>query len=322
MQRPGQASAERAAEKAALEDFVQTRREAVFIVNTRSRRGQRAYAHVKQLLQARGVTLAAAYPVRDPSRLPEVTRQAIAQGHRFIILGGGDGTISSVAGAFAYQDVVFGLIPLGTANSFARSLGVPLDPEGAVDLLLTGKVVDVDLGRIDGDYFANAAAIGLAASIARSIPHGVKKWLGRVGYLLAAGVLLTRLKPFRCVITTEDGKRLEFDEALEVRIANGPYKGGLLIAQEASLESRDLTVHVVKGRSPTLLARVWGTLAMGRRPSTEELASFQRRTFTIETDPPQYVSIDGEAVTRTPVRVSVAGNALRIIAPRARDDLN
>ncbi|HEY8580859.1 MAG TPA: hypothetical protein VIL72_13300, partial [Beijerinckiaceae bacterium] len=164
--------------------------------------------------------------------------------------------------------------------------------------------------------------IGLAAGIARSIPHGLKKVLGRAGYLLAAGFLLARLKPFRCVITTPDGQRFEFPETLEVRIANGPYKGGLLVAQEASLESRDLTLHVVKGHSPTLLARVWATLAMGKRPEEGVLESMRFRAFRIETDPPQYVSIDGEAVTRTPVQVDVAENALRVIVPRTRDDLN
>jgi YegS/Rv2252/BmrU family lipid kinase len=263
----------------------------------------------------------AAHPVRDPTRLPEVVADAIARGHPFIIVGGGDGTVSSVVDAFAYKKVVFGLLPLGTANSFARTLGIPLDLEGAVDVLAKGKVVDIDLGQINDDYFANAAAIGVPAAIARNMPHGLKKALGRAGYLIVAGALLSRFQPFRCTVTLNSAEVRAFDAALEVRIANGPYKGGVLAAAEASVESRDLVIHVVKGRSKGTLAKVWAQIGMGIRPGPEVLENLRADAFTIDPDPRQYVSIDGEAVTQTPIRVGVAREALRIMAPQDREDL-
>lgn len=307
--------------KSQLEAEIKSDRRATLIVNTRARRGQRAYAEARRRLAEKGFLIEADFPVRDPARMPEIVAMSIAQGRRFIIVGGGDGTISSVADAFAGRDVVFGLLPLGTANSFARTLGIPLNLAGAIDVLADGKVVDVDLGRVDGDYFANAVAIGLAAGIARSVPHGLKKAFGRAGYLIAAAALLPRFQPFRCTITPAGGAPRRFEDTLEVRVANGPYKGGVLVAREASLESRRLMVHVVKGRSTATLAKVWWRLSRGRTPDPAEMESFSAEAFAIETEPRQYVSIDGEAVTRTPVRVDVVGDALMVMAPRNRTDL-
>ena len=174
----------------------------MLVVNTRSRRGRDLYADAKRLLTRNGLHIEAAYPVRDPVRLPEIVQGAIAQGHRLILVGGGDGTISSVVDYFAYRDAVLGILPLGTANSFARALGIPLDLEGAAEILTGGgKVADVDLGRINDDYFANTAAIGLPALVGRNLPHSVKRYLGKAGYILTGAVLFARHKPFRAVLT-------------------------------------------------------------------------------------------------------------------------
>src|SRR3546814_5540285 len=95
------------------------------------------------------------------------------------------------------RDCVFALLPLGTANSFARTLGIPLDLDGAIRTIATGRRRRIDLGMIDGDYFANAAAIGLSPMIGDSVPHKLKKYLGRVGYLVWAIRCFFRFSPFR-----------------------------------------------------------------------------------------------------------------------------
>ena len=113
--------------------------------------------------------------IRNAKRLHEIVQEEIAKGRKFIILGGGDGTISSVVDHFAYTSVVFDVLPLGTANSFARTLGVPLDLTGAIDVLVNGKVANIDLGKINEDYFANGSSIGMPAIVGRATPHGLKK---------------------------------------------------------------------------------------------------------------------------------------------------
>ena len=177
---------DRRPEAAALEQEIRQCRRAVLVVNTRSRHGARAYSEAKRLLAEGGITLDAAYPVRNAERLQAIVREEIAKGRKFIILGGGDGTISSVVDHFAYASVVFGVLPLGTANSFARTLGIPLDLAGAIDVLVNGKVANIDLAKINEDYFANGSSIGMPAIVGRATPHSLKKWLGRGAYGLVA----------------------------------------------------------------------------------------------------------------------------------------
>ena len=121
---------DRRLEKAGLEQDIKESRRAVLVVNTRSRHGARAYSDAEGLLAEAGITLDAAYPVRDAERLPGIVREEIAKGRKFIIIGGGDGSISSVVDHFAYASVVFGLLPLGTANSFCPHARCSARPEG------------------------------------------------------------------------------------------------------------------------------------------------------------------------------------------------
>ncbi|MGZ8272411.1 MAG: diacylglycerol/lipid kinase family protein [Burkholderiaceae bacterium] len=306
--------------KRALEAAIGAERRAVLVVNTRSRRSHRLYRDARRLLLERGMVLDADHAVREPARVLEIVRDAVAHGHRLIIVAGGDGTISSVVGMFAYRDSVLAILPLGTANSFARAVGIPLALEGAVDVATSGKVADVDLGCINDNYFANAAAIGLPASIARHMPAGIKRWFGRVGYLFVAIARLGRHRPFHCSIA-RDGETVSFD-ALEVRIANGEYQGGVRVADEASVESHDLVIQSIRGSSATAIARFWLRAVLGLKNETADVEVIRARDFTLKTSPPQDVSIDGEPVTRTPIHARVARQALLLRVARDHTEIH
>lgn len=300
--------------KRAMERALAAKRSAVLVVNTRSRRGRRLFGEARGLLAARGIDLAAAYAVRNPARIPQIVADAVERGQRLVIVGGGDGTISSVVGCFAYRETVLAILPLGTANSFARAVGVPLDLAQAVEVAASGKVADVDLGQLNGSYFANAAAIGLPASIARSMPAALKRWFGRMGYLLVASARLLEHRSFRCALASDAGNSTF--EALEVRVANGEYQGGVRVADEASVESRDLVVQYIKGSSRASIVRFWWKAALGMRGRQDEVEVLRANEFTLECLPGQYVSIDGEPVTRTPIRARIARQALLLRVAR------
>lgn len=307
--------AERTRQKAVLRALIATGRSAVLVVNTRSRRGQRLYVEARRLLIEKGIILAAEHAVSNPALLPGIVQDAIAQGHRFIIIGAGDGTISSVVDYFAYKEVVLGVLPLGTANSFARTLNLPLDLPGAVDVLVGGRVADVDLGKINGDYFANGAAIGLPAVVGREVPHLVKKLLGRLGYLIVGAVQFLRFEPFLCFVT-HDGDKTSL-HASEIRIANGRYQGGVLVAPDASLESRTIEIQILTGRSKWVVAGAWLRILLGLPRHNRDCTILRAQDVLIDTAPSQHVSIDGEIVAKTPIRVSVAQEALLLMVPRS-----
>ena len=289
-------------------------RSAVLIVNAKSRKGRALFRRARAKLVDAGVKLSAAHVIRNPKLLPAKVGEAVKGGAPMVIVGGGDGSLSCSVDMLVGHDVVFALLPLGTANSFARSLGIPLDLDGAIDVIARGQRRRVDLGMIDHDYFANCAAIGLSPLIAETIPHGLKRWLGRPGYIAWALFRLSRFKPFR--LTVGEGTAAETIDALEVRIANGAYHGGSEVVDDAEVDSGEIIVQAVIGRSQWQLAWSWLLTVLrlpARRQTTRE---FHGRLLRVATDPPLPISIDGEVLAHTPVVAKVARAVIEVAAPR------
>ena len=136
------------------------------------------------------------HPVTDPRRLPQALAAAVDSGADLIVVGGGDGTLSEAAHQLAHRDVCLGVLPLGTTNNFARSLGLPLHLPAALRILTEGKVADVDLGHVAGRHFANLTSLGLSVQVAEHVPHLLKRIVGRAAYPLTALALLPRHRPF------------------------------------------------------------------------------------------------------------------------------
>lgn len=294
-------------------------RRVVLIVNARSRRGQRQFDTAVRLLGESGFLITAAHAVTDPARLGDIAQAAAEQTDHLVVVGGGDGTISKVAGIVAARAEaarpLLGLLPLGTANSFAKALGLPLELDRAVDVLRDGIATDIDLGRLDERWFANAVAIGLPADIARGSAHLAKRWAGRAAYLMVAAGRLARHRPFRCTVTHDGG--ISVFDALDLRVANGGWQGGVMVAPEADVTTGDLLIRVIQGPSRRSLLRTWWRAMRGLPPAPGDVAMLRTRAATIETDRPRPVSVDGEVVAETPVRVAVAPRALRILLPGA-----
>jgi YegS/Rv2252/BmrU family lipid kinase len=293
--------------------------EAALVVNTQSRRGQKLYAPAKQELSRLGINLTEAYPVRDASRITAVVDEAISKGFRFIIVGGGDGTISSIMSSFATRDVCLGLLPMGTANNFARANGIPLDLKAAAEVIASGRIARVDLGQVDGKYFTNAVSIGLTSAIHRGSPDRIKRMLGRIGYLLIAGQRFVQHQAFRCDLRIDD--RAIQVEALDVRIANGPFQGGMRILDEASVVSGDLIVRIIKGPTKWAIGRTWRNAILGKKDDPASVLVLRGHEIEISTTPAQYVSVDGEVLAQTPAQVSVIPGALQVIVPRPEQDV-
>jgi YegS/Rv2252/BmrU family lipid kinase len=289
-------------------------KQAVVVVNVHSRRGEQAFEEACGKLELAGVEAIEQHPVDDPDQMRPIIREAIAKGAPMIIVGGGDGSLSTTVDDFLGTETVFAVLPLGTANSFARTLGVPLDLDGAIDVIAHGRKKRIDLGAIDGDYFANAAAMGMSPLIAETVPHKLKKYLGMVGYLLWAIVVAIRFRPFRLYV--REGDKLDKVWATEVRIANGTHHGGVELVESAELDSGEIVVQAVTGRSILGLAWSWFATLFKLRARSQTVTEFHGREFRIETRPRQRISIDGELSARTPVTVNVARGAIWVAAPR------
>ena len=288
-------------------------REAVLIVNVHSRRGEALFKDAKAMLEEAGLRLIAAHAVKEPERLQETVRGAVADGAPMVIVGGGDGSLSGTVDELVGKDCVFGVLPLGTANSFARTLGIPLDLEGAVAVISGGRRRRIDLGMIDRDYFVNAASLGLSPRIGETVPHKLKRHLGRVGYLLWAIKCSIGFRAFR--LTLDDGVKRRNMWATEVRILNGPYHGGVELSDQADVDTGDIVIQAVVGRSHARLAWDWYAKFFKLRDRDAQTEEFRGKAFRIETRPPQRISIDGEVLASTPVTVQVAAGAVEVAVP-------
>ncbi len=306
--------------KQELKKIIAKEKSAVLIVNTYSRRGERLFFRAVDELTKQGINITASYPVRHPDRLPAIMKEAIRRAGSLVIVGGGDGTLSSVVDYFAYQDVVLGILPLGTGNSFARTLGIPLTLEGAVEVIANGQVADIDLGKIDNDYFANMAAIGFSADVAHSVSNKLKKFLGPLAYLVAAVGQFFRHRSFACTFQTA-GQEHNI-KTHQVLIANGSFTGKTLLTPAVSPDNRSLIVFSMDMLNRWQMLNLWIAFLLGKYTAFAGAKYFTTREIRIAADPPQHIDVDGEKTTQTPVTVSLAPEALKVMVPQTFQDVD
>jgi diacylglycerol kinase family enzyme len=172
--------------------------------------------------------------------------------------------------------------------------------------------------RIDDSCFVNSATIGVPARIAEDIPPGLKRWFGRLGYLGYGIYKFLTMQSFQARISI-DGRADSVDRVMEVRIGNGPFVGGLRVIDGADPESRDVIIHLVRGRYRAALAGVWASNLAGWKPAKGRVKEVRATAFTLSCSPEQPISVDGETGMRTPIKVTVEPGALHLVVPRGSD---
>lgn len=231
---------------------------------------------------------------------------------------GGDGTAMEVVGALAGSGRRMGILPGGTGNLIARTLGIPLDVRRAVTALIAGAEAHVDLGLLaDGRRFAFAAGVGVDADMIAHTPHRWKRRIGVLAYVVTAGRRVLRPDTFR-VRATVDGW-LHEREASSVMVANfGAVLDDLITLGPGIREDDGLLDLCIF--SP---ANAWQSVStiwrMARRDfrSAPYLLWVQGREFHIETDPPRVAQADGELLGMSPLTVTVEPRAARLLVPLA-----
>lgn len=292
-------------------------KQAILIVNAMSRRGADAFEEAKAKIEAAGVELIDAVAVTEPEKMDKTVIDAIKRAP-MVIVGGGDGSLSSNVDHFVGTNTVFAIVPLGTANSFSKTLGMEGDLDNAVEAIANGRRRRIDLGVIDGDYFVNAAALGLSPLIADTVPHNLKRYLGMVGYLIWAVRCAFRFRPFRMRVTTDDGT-VHKTWATEARIANGTHHGGVELVEDQTLDSGEIVIQAVTGKTVWGLAWSWFATLFKLRQRKQTTTEWRGQKLQLETRPRQKISIDGEIAAKTPVTVEIADTCIEIAAPREAD---
>jgi YegS/Rv2252/BmrU family lipid kinase len=298
--------------KADLQAAIRQHRRAVLVVNTRSRRGAHMYRAAGRQLEAAGFDLLGSFAASRPGQLETSLAAALDLAPDLLIAGGGDGTVSLAARHLAHRDIALGIVPSGTTNNFARTLGIPLTVAGAVGALTRGKVADVDLGHVNGTYFANLVSVGLSGHVAATVRHDLKRLLGRAAYPLTALARLPRHRPFRAAITA--GHQTRTFTTHQLNVANGSFHAGRPITGDASADDRLLLAYRLGGPGrPALIGATVRHALAGARRTQAEPAFLAATDVWLHTDPPLPLDIDGEISGQTPARITLAPNALRVM---------
>lgn len=293
---------------------------AALVVNASSRTGNAAYERARERLTDLGLPLAECYPVTDPTRLTEVVEHVAADGCDLVIVGGGDGTLSTAVDPLLQHGAVLGVLPLGTANDLARTLQLPTDVDAACEAIANGKVVDIDLGRVGDNYFVNLASIGLSVGVSRMLTPGLKRRLGPLAYSVATLRAYRAHEPFSASLEFPDGdhepRRLE--GLLQLAVGNGRhYGGGNTVSPTAGIDDHLLDLYAVRAgrfRDHVAMARM---LRDGSFVGHDDVLHLTTRHVTVHTEPELPVNVDGEVVATTPQPITVHRNALEVVVPAA-----
>ncbi|MCP1334876.1 diacylglycerol/lipid kinase family protein [Futiania mangrovi] len=291
------------------------------ILNADSGQGEAREAALVALRRA-GIEIADAPDTRSAREARQLVRAAAHWRKRAdaVVVGGGDGTISGLVSALLLTDLPLAILPLGTANDFARGLGIPDDVDEAAQVIAAGCVRRVDVGEISTarrrkvHYFLNAAGIGLASVAARASGGWAKRVLRSLAYPLAVARAAVRLRPFS-VRMTLDGTEREM-RVLQVSIGNGRhFGGGALLSRGASV--RDGLAEVVAIPKPRLweAARIALSARRGGLGRTRTVHLGRARDILIETRGPRRIMADGDPAGRTPARIRIRAGALSVIVP-------
>ncbi|MGH3356022.1 MAG: lipid kinase [Nocardioidaceae bacterium] len=291
---------------------------AALIVNTGSRTGEQAFARARDRLRELNVPLVDPFPVTDGARLPEAVHEAVEDKCDLVVLGGGDGTISAAVDQVVGHPVVVGVLPLGTANDFARTLGIPFDVRQACDTIANGKVVDVDLGLVGDNYFVNVASVGLSVGVTKALSRRLKARLGPMAYPVATVRAYRRHQPFTARLEFPDGDHdaVEIADLLQVAVGNGRhYGGGNVVAPGAGIDDHSLDIYAIRQgrlRDHVRLARQLKDGSFVEHPDVVHLTT---RRLLLHTEPGEHINVDGEVVATTPEEFTVARNAIDVLVP-------
>ncbi len=291
------------------------------VINEASRTGAARSAYAESLIRAaqgRWGRLSL-HPATTGRGLAAALDDALATGPDLLVVGGGDGTLALAAEKVAGTGVVLGVLPLGTANDAARTLGLPRDLPGAVDTLISGEVVDVDLGRADGRAFLNVASVGLSVGVTERLGPVLKKRLGPLAYPVATLAAYRAHTPFSARLEFPDGDHptLALHDLLQVAVGNGRHHGGgTTVSPTASIDDQRLDVYAIergRARDHVLIARL---LKDGTFVDHERVHHLTTTAVRLVTDPALPVNLDGEVVAATPLTFGVEHNAVHVVMPR------
>ncbi|WP_373897697.1 YegS/Rv2252/BmrU family lipid kinase [Haloimpatiens sp. FM7315] len=232
----------------------------------------------------------------------------------YILVAGGDGTVDKVVNCMKEKDidVPVAILPVGTANDFAKLIDMPLDVEEACEKILNSKVDNVDLGKVNDKYFLNVASTGLFTDISQKTDSNLKNAIGKLAYYVKG---LEQLPKFRKLGIKVQSKEMNFDgDMFLMLVFNGKTAGNLNLAYKAEIDDGLLDVIIIKAGMIKDMIPLFIKIMKGEHlESVNGLIYFKTEKLHIECFEDIVTDIDGERGPDFPLDVECVRNGLKIL---------
>ena len=288
-----------------------TRRRALLIVNPNARNGTGFGGAMKTELERGGLELFEHQP-REGETISDVILRE--RDHDLVVIGGGDGSLNAAAKGLMETGMPLAILTLGTANDFARTVGIPADPIEAARQMVAYETHSIDLGEVNGHLYFNVASIGFSAELAQQLSADAKKKWGKLGYGIVAARILMRSELFTAYL--EHDGMTEKIKTLQVSVGNGKfYGGGMAVEKDAAIDDGKLDFYSLEVDHWWHLLRLLPSLRRGTQSKWHDVRAFPTTEVIVRTKKPRAVNTDGELSTWTPAHFKLHRQAVNALIP-------
>jgi YegS/Rv2252/BmrU family lipid kinase len=258
------------------------------------------------------------YETTGEENIAEITRKACAHGADLVIAAGGDGTVAGVVDGLVKEDIPLGIVPVGTGNGLARALGIPLDPQAALELILgEHRTLTLDTLQVGDRYFTLNVSAGISSRAMRETPPEKKRRFGVLAYVqtIVKDALQGKTSVFNLIV---DGRRWRVRGA-EVLVSNGLLlqEPPLLYGPRETYQDGKLELNILTAEKATDYVRLAKDLLLDPQDSKTDLQDMSvHQSLVLDVAGRSLpVQADGELIGHTPVEVRLAPKALKVIIP-------
>jgi diacylglycerol kinase (ATP) len=285
---------------------------ALLLVNSHARQAQQRLPEAKRLLEELGLNLIEEH-TEQPQHLYEVIKRYQHEVD-LVIVGGGDGTLNAAVDALVETQLPLGILPLGTANDLARTLGIPNSLPEACKIIAKGEVRRIDLGLVNGKHFFNVASLGLSVKITQRLTKKAKRRWGILAYAITALQVIWESRPFSAEIRV-NGQSIPV-KTVQIAVGNGRYYGGgMAVVHDATIDDQRLDLYSLEIAHWWQMILLLPAMRQGRHIHSRRVRALSGQEIEVNTRKPRPINTDGEITTYTPAHFRVIANAVGVLVP-------
>ncbi|MDJ0774984.1 MAG: lipid kinase [Mastigocoleus sp. MO_167.B18] len=286
------------------------RQRALLLAISTPRQSRKRLSEAIGYLQRSGLEVIAEYPEQpqDISELIQTNQDEVD----LVIIAGGDGTLNAGVDALIETKLPLGVLPLGSSNDLAKTLGIPKNLNQACKIIIEGDIRHIDLGCVNGKHFFNFASLGLSVDITQKLTKNAKLPLGIFSYFGAVIQAILKSRPLSVKISPNK----PVIQTVQIVVGNGLYYGGSKAAVEnARIDDQKLDFYLLEIEHWWEIFSLLPVMRSGNFVDCPQIRSLQTRQIRVDTGKPCPINTDGEITIYTPATFRVIPKALPVLVP-------